>query len=242
MTYGIKMLGWGYVVAWCVVACSPSQLSLGDEPVGEAGESGSVLQNTSGAGNSGGTAHNQPGGAGGMTPAPVGSGGATPVPPITGGAGSDDDCYAPQHRPELSLEAGAEGCACNGDQAECVRFAYQGRPHDMALYCIDGRWALAEDGVCNDIEAECRVRGVDYPSNSRRIEDVFSCNRCDCVQGTLGSCTAINCPIPCPDGTWAARRCVECGTGPGGCGIYETGCFADTSCQDGHCDDGAVCY
>ena len=229
MTYGFKIFGWGYVVAWGVVACSPSVRPLGDEPVGS--EAGATK--SSGAANTGGS-HSESGGDGGTPPGPIVTGGAPPDPPVTGGDGPDGDCYAPQHRPELSLEAGAQGCACNGEQAECVRFAYQGRPHDVALYCIDGSWQLAEDGVCGGEEAECRIDGVDYPSNSRRINDVDSCNRCDCKDGELTLCTEINCPTPCPEGTWKSRRCVECGPA-GGCAVYETGCFSDPSCEDGEC-------
>lgn len=228
-------------VAWLgLTGCAPSVLPLGDEPLGGSGGSGageggkSVLPGPGGA-----TQVDTPTEGGATLVDPPGQGGATQVDvPIEGGA--TQDCYAPQHKPELAVEPDAVGCRCDDEPEECVRTQYDGRPWDVALYCVDGQWQSAEDGICWT-GAACVVQGTTYPSGARRVPTPYSfCNECRCMNGELVDCTGYKCAdTPCPDNTFAARKCVDCGTGPGGCATYEIGCFAEPECEAGTC--GQLC-
>jgi hypothetical protein len=105
---------------------------------------------------------------------------------------------------------------------------------------MNGKWESVDDGICST-GAACLIEGVTYPSGARRVPTPYSrCNVCRCMNGQLVDCTTADCAdTSCPENTFAARKCVDCGTGPGGCGTYEIGCFAGTECQDGTC--GVVC-
>lgn len=73
---------------------------------------------------------------------------------MSGGcAGSDDEspvgsCFSPEQTPALALEHAEAGCACNGEQGQCVRVRYDGQDVDLALVCAGGRWRSVEDGPC----------------------------------------------------------------------------------------------
>lgn len=84
----------------------------------------------------------------------------------------------------------------------------------------------------------CRVDGLTYQDGSIDVPDPHSCNTCECRDGRL-ICTEIDCPEPCPEGTVAARSCVECSPADS-CLAIETGCFPSCSatCR-GTCVDGA---
>jgi hypothetical protein len=231
------VLGW---VAWLAsMGCAPEVLPLGDEPLGGSGGASTGAGGKSVLPAGGATQVDPPAEGGATLIDPPIQGGATQVdPPSEGGA--TQDCFAPQHRPELAVEPGAVGCACDDEPEECVRTQYDGRPWDVALYCIDGKWESAEDGVCWT-GAACVVEGTTYPSGARRVPTPYSgCNECRCMNGELVDCTNYKCAdAPCPEGTFAARKCVDCGSGPGGCGTYEIGCFPGAECQSGMC--GLVC-
>lgn len=223
-------------VAWLgSIGCAPEVLPLGDEPLGGSGGS------STGAGRksvlpAGGAGQGDPPAEGGATliDPPI-QGGATQIdPPIEGGA--TQDCFAPQHQPELAVEPAAMGCPCTDEPEECVRTQYDGRPWDVSLYCVDGKWTSAEDGVCAT-GAACLVDGTTYPSGARRVPTPYSvCNECSCTDGELVDCTTRECAdTACPENTFAARKCVTCGTA-GGCAVYEIGCFPEPECEDGTCD------
>jgi hypothetical protein len=103
------------------------------------------------------------------------------------------------------------------------------------MICTDGRWTSVEDGPC-DGRAQCRVAGVDYPSGAKRVPTPYSgCNDCDCDNGALVNCTNRKCTDrPCPAGTFAARKCLDCGP-TDACSKLETGCFSEADCEDGIC-------
>jgi hypothetical protein len=240
-------------LAWLgLMGCTPGVRSLGDEPLG--GSSGS---NTGAGGKgvlpgSGGATQVDPPTGGGATQVdPPTDGGATQVDPPTGGGatqvdpptdgGATQECFAPQHLPELALELDAVGCPCDDEPEECVRVQYNGRPWDVSLYCVDGNWESAEDGICYT-GAACVIENTTYPSGARRVPTPYSsCNECRCMNGELVDCTDRDCAdTACPQNTFAARKCVECGDGPGGCAAFEIGCFAEPECEAGTC--GVVCY
>jgi hypothetical protein len=111
----------------------------------------------------------------------------------------DQDCFSPTNRPDLAIEPGSGGCACDGEPPECVLTEHEGRPWKVGLYCTDGRWTSAEDGVCGDgRQADCKTGGIVYPHGARNIPDPTSCNTCSCDNGQL-ICTEIGCPIDCPE-------------------------------------------
>lgn len=228
-------------VAWVgLMACAPDVLPLGDEPLGGSGGSTQAAGGKSVLPGGGGASQNDPPTEGGATLVdPPVEGGATQVdPPAAGGA--TQECYAPQYRPELAIEPNTVGCPCEDEPEECVRVQYDGRPWDVALYCVDGQWKSAEDGICWT-GAECVVDDVTYPSGARRVPTPYSaCNTCRCMDGELVDCTTRECAdTPCPEGTFVARNCVGCGPA-GGCTAWEIGCFADPACEDGTC--GNFCF
>jgi hypothetical protein len=231
---------WGHL-AWVVLAagaCAPETHFLGDGPGGATGEGGESP--TGAAGTSivpnGGSAP-QAGSSGGGS-APVagnvgkagesqGSGGEPPMP---GG-----ECFSPTNHPELAYEAsGPPGCACQDEPAECVRAENNGRPWDIALVCTDGHWQGVEDGPC-DGGAACTIKGIEYPSGARVPAPFDFCNKCSCDNGEMKDCTQAKCAgSVCPDGTYQARRCTDCGP-IDNCAAWEYGCFADPECADGVC-------
>jgi hypothetical protein len=226
--FGVALLG--------VAACAPTIRELGNEPVGGAGSGGT---DTGGTG-SGGT---DTGGTGtGGTGAALPSGGTRPSPqptagePSGGGAAPDDDCFSPTQRPGLALAPNGVGCACDAEPPECVLTEYNGTPWRVSLYCEDGQWVPAEDGVCgNGRQADCRVDGVTYPHGARRVPSPFTqCNTCGCDDGQLVDCTRYKCQSSCPAGSFEAKRCAECGPADG-CAVFEHGCFTDPSCEGGFC-------
>jgi hypothetical protein len=218
-------------VAWVAsIGCAPDVLPLGDEPLGGSGGSST---------GAGGKSVLPAGGAAQVDPS---EGGATQVDPSEGGA--TQDCFAPHHQPALAVEPGAVGCPCDDEPAECVRTQYDGRPHDVSLYCVDGRWVSAEDGVCWT-GAACVVEGTTYPSGARHVPTPYSlCNQCSCMDGKLVDCTVNECgDTDCPENTFAARKCLGCadsGAGPSFCSAFEIGCFAEPECEAGTC--GVLCY
>jgi hypothetical protein len=224
-------------VAWLAsLGCAPDVLPLGDEPLGGSGGS------STGAGGksvlpAGGATQVGPS-EGGATQVDPSEGGATQVDPSEGGA--TQDCFAPQHQPALAVQPDTVGCPCDDEPAECVRTQYDGRPHDVSLYCVDGKWVSVEDGVC-ETGAACMVEGTTYPSGARRVPNPYSfCNECSCMNGELVDCTANDCAdTPCPEGTFAARKCVTCGIA-GGCAAYEIGCFPEAECEDGTCGTSCI--
>ncbi|MDF3069233.1 MAG: sspo [Polyangiaceae bacterium] len=157
----------------------------------------------------------------------------------------DADCFSPTHRPYLAAEPGATGCACENRGPECVLTEHDGRPWRVALYCNEGRWVSAEDGVCGDgSQADCRSRGVTYPHGARRIPSPVDCNECDCEDGKL-TCTEGGCggaPHECPEGSTLRVTCIECSVGAAmsTCSVFETACLTEEQCPDGAC--GVVCY
>lgn len=223
-------MSWGWLT-WVIVsavACAPETRLLGDGPAGAASEGG----DTGAAGSSvlprGGSA--QQAGSGGTAPVAMGG-----EPGNQGGQGSSPGCFSPGDHPELAYEVGGPpGCSCEKDAAECVRTQYQGRPWDIALMCVDGRWQGVEDGPC-DGGATCTIDGTEYPSGAWVPSPFDSCNRCRCDHGDVGGCTSGQCtPHSCPDGTFQAKRCTSCGPADG-CDAWEYGCFSDPACADGIC-------
>ncbi len=150
--------------------------------------------------------------------------------------GCDQGCFSPTDTPGLAINPDSTGCACNDDPPECVRTMHEGNPWDVALYCVDGRWTSAEDGVCDGLTPGCNVDDVSYPSGARRVPSPFStCNTCDCTAGELTNCTMRKCADKiCEDGSSKARRCLGCGP-TDDCSEYEIGCLSGQGCQDGLC-------
>lgn len=150
--------------------------------------------------------------------------------------GCDRGCFSPTASPELAIDPESIGCACDDDPPECVRTMYEGRPWDVALYCIDGRWTSAEDGVCDWLAPGCNVDDVSYPSGARRVPNPFSaCNTCECRAGELINCTTAECADEqCAEGSSAARRCLGCGPADD-CTEYEIGCLSGEGCESGIC-------
>jgi hypothetical protein len=229
-------------MTWLSLAgCAPSVLPLGDEPLAGSGGSGQAA---------GGKKSVLPGSGGATQNDPPSEGGATLVdPPVEGGAthidppsegGATQDCYAPQHMPQLAIDPGTVGCACEDEAEECVRVEHEGRAWDVSLYCVDGKWESAEDGICAT-GAACVVADQTYPSGARRVPNPYSvCNTCSCMNGELVNCTGYKCAdTPCPEGAFEARKCVQCGDA-GGCATWEIGCFADPECEQGTC--GNLCF
>lgn len=231
---------WGHL-AWVVVlaaACAPETQFLGDGPAGAGGEGGDSPPGAAGTGvvpNGGSAGHAGSGGGGHAGSAPVagaagepqGTGGEPPMP--------NGECFSPTDHPELAYAAGGPpGCACEANAAECVRSEYQGRPWDVALVCTDGHWEGVEDGPC-DGSATCTIDDVEYPSGARVPSPFDSCNQCWCRKGNVTECSRAECqPAACPDGTYQAKRCTDCGP-VDNCAAWEYGCFADPECADGVC-------
>jgi hypothetical protein len=154
----------------------------------------------------------------------------------------DMGCFAPNEAPALAIDHPDAGCACNGDEpAECVLTEYQGQPWRVALYCEAGRWISAEDGVCGDgRQSDCRVDGVTYPHGGRGVPDPFGCGTCTCDNGSLKACSDADCvPSDCPSGSFASRRCLDCGP-VDQCTLTEIGCLSGDGCDAGLCV-GALC-
>jgi hypothetical protein len=150
--------------------------------------------------------------------------------------GCDRGCFSPTDSPELALEPDGVGCACSDEPPQCVRTTYQSRPWDVALYCVGGRWTIAEDGVCDWLAPGCKVDDVSYLSGARGIPSPFSaCNTCECRDGELVNCTTLECADKtCPEGSSAARRCLGCGPADD-CSEYEIGCLSGEGCENGLC-------
>jgi hypothetical protein len=74
-------------------------------------------------------------------------------------------------------------------------------------------WAFCSaEGRCQDRwdkQRNCKVSGKVYPSGTTGIPHPGSCNTCVCEDGEL-SCTGIDCPSTCPDGTAVGVQCAEC--------------------------------
>lgn len=151
-------------------------------------------------------------------------------------SGCDQDCFSPTNAPALAIEPGSLGCACTDEPPECVRTMYEGKPWDVALYCVDGHWTSAEDGVCDWLAPGCNVDDVSYPSGARRVPSPFSaCNTCDCSDGNLVNCTQFRCAdTGCDEGSSEARRCLGCGP-TDDCTEYEIGCLSGEGCDSGLC-------
>jgi hypothetical protein len=140
--------------------------------------------------------------------------------------------------PNLALLNPDAGCACADEPPECVQTEHEGRPWLLSLYCEDGKWTSAEDGVCGDgRQADCRVDGITYPHGARRVPTPFSeCNTCACANGALSECTNRKCAdTQCEEGTFPATRCLECGP-VDECLLVETGCLSGPGCETGFCE------
>jgi hypothetical protein len=151
----------------------------------------------------------------------------------------DEECFSPTNVPNLAIVNPDAGCACDDDPPECVQTVHEGGPWRVGLYCEDGKWTIGEDGVCGDGgQADCRVDGVSYPHGALRIPSPFSsCNTCSCVDGDL-ACTGNKCAdTVCEEGSYPAKRCVECGP-VDQCLEVETGCLSGPECDTGVCEDG----
>lgn len=151
-------------------------------------------------------------------------------------SGCDQGCFSPTESPALAIEPGSLGCACTDEPPECVRTMHEGKPWDIALYCVDGRWTSAEDGVCDWLAPGCKVDDVSYPSGARRVPSPFSsCNTCDCSEGKLVNCSQFKCGATvCDEGSSEARRCLGCGPNDD-CSEYEIGCLSGEGCESGLC-------
>lgn len=156
----------------------------------------------------------------------------------------DRDCFSPTNSPNLALVDPDAGCACDDDPPECVETVHDGRPSRLELYCEDGKWTTETRSpptkpVCGDgSQADCRVDGVSYPHGAGRIPSPFSsCNTCSCVDGDL-ACTGNKCAdTACDEGSYRAKRCVECGP-TDDCLEVEIGCLSGPECDTGMCSDG----
>jgi hypothetical protein len=153
----------------------------------------------------------------------------------------DTQCFSPDSSPELAVDQPDAGCPCHGDEpAECVQTEYDGRPWRVALYCEQGRWISAEDGVCGDgRQSDCRVGDVTYPHGGRNIPDPFGCGVCACDDGALTECSGVDCVVHCAEGEFPARRCLDCGP-VDECTVTEIGCLSGDGCETGVCV-GAMC-
>ena len=260
------------LIACTAFACTV-QNSLGDLPLGDAGEAGEGL--TAGTGHSSGGS--QPDGSGGTSVGTggtsVGTGGASVGTGGTGsgatsgdagepgtggtgtagtgssgtGSGGSSPCYSPEENLELALDPNAEGCECADETASYCMVLYESRTriHEIALQCLDGRWASVEDGACfpqGPTGTACVVDGYLYWPGDE-FGDPFSCNTCTCRDDGGLSCTEIGCDDPCPEGTEAGSRCLTCGPADE-CLTVEHKCLphceVDEECDFGNCVDG-VC-
>jgi len=239
----IRVLGVGLLLS-LATACTVEQRPLGEEPEdgGSGGRGGSKSSNKAGSGTvlpgSGGTTLTSGGATQVMGGATQAEGGATQVmggaTQIMGGAtqaeggASSVDCFSPTSHPELAVEDPDAGCACDAKEPDqCVRTQHEGRPWDVALVCAQGRWQSVEDGPCGGGgAAACRINGVDYANGQLHVPDPYSCNECECHDGKLSNCTQRPCkaPEPCPEGTTASTRCLDCGP-IDNCTLVETGCL-----------------
>lgn len=111
-----------------------------------------------------------------------------------------------------------------------LRSLYAQNSCDTRVTCTDcpqpHRGYCSAAGRCEDSNttgtAACVVDGTTYPHGATGIKDPFSCNRCECFDGSLG-CTEIGCETACPPDTIAGSRCIAC-TPFGGCTQVETAC------------------
>lgn len=82
--------------------------------------------------------------------------------------------------------------------------------------------------------ASCEVDGVVYDDGSTDIDDPFSCNTCQCDDGSL-VCTEIACPEPCPEDTAPGTSCSQCGPADA-CEVVRTDCHptceTEADCTD----------
>ena len=87
----------------------------------------------------------------------------------------------------------------------------------------------------------CRVGGLTYQNGSVGVPDPYSCNQCECRDGSL-ICTEINCATPCPEGTSPGTSCAECGADDD-CLVVETGCLpaCESDCAAADVCSGGVC-
>lgn len=69
---------------------------------------------------------------------------------IACGKPTADLCYSPKQNLATAYESGSEGCPCDParEQATCATYDEAGRPHQVALLCVNGRWAAVNDGPC----------------------------------------------------------------------------------------------
>lgn len=105
------------------------------------------------------------------------------------------------------------------------------------------------EGLCQDRwdkQRNCMVSGKVYPHGTTGIPDPGSCNNCFCDDGNL-TCTLIDCPGKCPEGTAVGMQCVEC-TPMGACLMPDHECLptctdscpkANQVCVDGLCKSAA---
>ena len=103
----------------------------------------------------------------------------------------------------------------------------------LPIQVIDG--TPPADSMVSNIGASCEIDGNIYPSGTRWLNDVQSCNTCTCDSGQLSECTADSCPLTCPAGSEFGTSCSSCGPADG-CEVLRHGCLptcqATTDCTD----------
>jgi len=121
----------------------------------------------------------------------------------------DNTCYSPTQNAARAYDEGAFGCACDGDEAQCVNTDEAGF---VGLICEDGAWAAVSDGPCGLEQGKCfsptqnPERGLD--------QGAIGC-ACDgdepkCVELPDGSQLGFLCE----DGAWTAVNDGPCGKAP----------------------------
>jgi hypothetical protein len=229
-----------------LAGCAPTLRELGDEPMEEAtagsgGGNGVIPQgNVSHGGAMQGSLLPE----GGATTEPSTSeGGATMDPVPSMGGAAPTDCFSPTQQPELSQDSEASGCPCGpGDGPTCIGTRYLAPNLELSFECVDGAWAVVEEGAC-DGGAGCQTDDGIYASGAQNVPDPYSCNTCSCIDGVITNCTEIGCPKACPDNSMPALGCLDCVEGDCRLSHYacftsiyvdcnEYGCFAQSACGD----------
>jgi hypothetical protein len=217
-----------------LAACAPTDLPLGDEMGGEGG--GAAQGGTTGlAGSTGISGSTSIAGYQGIA-GHTSNGGQSSA----GGGGGGEDCFAPQHRPELALVPGAKGCACTTEPPQCIAVDDNSNVNRLSLQCSGSVWISVENGVCGGTGASCLVNGNVYPDGASNVPDLFDCSRCTCTNGELTACVGTNqvCANHCPDGTTLVAQCTQCGLADQ-CTQKEQKCLP--SCAAVQCETGKFC-
>jgi len=215
-------LGTAMFAVWgLMAACAPDVRELGDDAKGggAAGQStgggiglaGEGPASTPGGGGSGGIAHT-----GGTTH----SGGAPDTPGLAGeGPGPTPECFSPTLNPQLGLEEGAVGCACQETDPVCVSDLQANPPWIGMLLCEDGHWKSVPPSCDTACFAPDRLPelAIDFPDAG-----------CACTGDEPPECVLTEhqgrpwrVSLYCERGRWISAEDGVCGDG------FQTDCRVD---------------